>query len=232
MELNQLFTNGQTYLLYLIREQLYKNFPALFEQLDFEDDAHFSDPLLFGYFNQLSKGLSMEQILFHHLEAANYPVHAFNGTITLPGLAYLRLADRGDQVYELERKEGALQLHSDQAFEVIAPVVLDRHNNIEVCLYTNPYYNHLCTSLPGAKEVDASLEKMPETAPKYIAAINEAFDLIKAIVPEEYEIYTTATQRIVLFDNPSLVSFVTRQVHGTIFFNVNQHANTSFFVEE
>ncbi|GJM31488.1 MAG: hypothetical protein DHS20C18_04890 [Saprospiraceae bacterium] len=218
MDLKTYFEAGQEHFGLVLRELIYKTHPEVFEQLDFYNNDHFSDPLLFGYFNNL-EGMSIEQILEFYLKEKSTPIitDAY-GAAFLPHIGY----------FVTDHKETPVQ--RDEA-RFVKPLLLEEHNNIEVCLYSNPYYNFFLEE-NGATKESPCIRNIPHATLKYVPYIKEAFELIKRFCPQEYAMYTQSTRRIILYENPDIRSFVTRQVHGTIFVSVNSNSNTPFFVEE
>lgn len=218
MNLKLIFQEGQSSFAQVFRQLIYTEHPEVFEQLDFYKDDHFMEPLLFGYFNKL-KGMSIEQILQQYIQSDNNnSVTDYLGLAFFPGIGY----------YKTNTPNAPVALE-EAAFTKVR--TLEAHNNIEICHYSNPYYTYFLRE-NGAEEEDACFVDIPQQGARYISYINEAFELIKAFCPDEYEMYTNSTRRILLYENANIRSFVTRQVHGTIFLSVNSASKTGFFIEE
>lgn len=218
MKINELFEEGQNYFCYVFRQLIFQNHPKLFEKLDFYNDDHFNDPLLFGFFNGL-QGISIEQILEVYLK--NQPEAMLSdefGNVYFPGIGY----------YHTDKINTSISLAEA---DFAAPILLERHNNIEVCLYSNAYYTYFLRE-NGVGTDDACINNIPDIVSNYLDAMNSAFDIIKTFCPDEYQKYINSTKRIVLYEKSDVRSFVTRQVHGTIFLSVNEHSNVAFFIEE
>jgi len=232
MDLRFLFKEGQEHFRNVLRELIYKTHPEVFDQLDFYCDAHFSDPLLFGYFNQM-KGLSIEQIQQAFLNEGSGQIFSDEfGVAFIPNSGYFITSGVNAQFkYNAPGKTLIPNTGKEGALNFVPSLFLEAHNNIEVCLYSNPYYSY-CLSINGVPLLDPCVRDMPNQTPKYIGHINEAFQLIRRFCPEEYEMYVQSTRRIVLYEKENIRSFVTRNVHGTIFISVDAASNTPFFIEE
>lgn len=232
MNLRLLFEEGQEHFRNVLRELIYKTHPEVFDQLDFYCDAHFSDPLLFGYFNQL-KGLSIEQIQQAFLNKGSDQIFSDEfGVVFIPHSGYF-ITPFANAQFTYHPSEKTIVSKNERAVssDFVKPLYLKEHNNIEVCLYSNPYYSYYLAE-NGVPLLDPCVRDIHEQAPKYVAHINEAFRLIHRYCPDEYEMYLQSTSRIVLYEKENIRSFVTRNVHGTIFISVNAASNTPFFIEE
>ncbi len=217
MNIKTLFENGQSQFQDTFRKLIYQNYPAIFDKLDYYNDDHFIDSLLFGYFNGL-KGISLEQIVGNELgDLSN-----LNVTGDRYGVGYV--PNHG--YYSSDTPNAKIAIGEDN-FDPV--VVLEKHNNIELCLHTNPYFTHLMEENGGNEDCIKGVPTQPHKYKKYIS---EAFDLIKKYCPEEYDFYIKSTRKIVLYEKEGMRSFVTRLLHGTIFLSVDKCSTTGFFIEE
>jgi hypothetical protein len=229
MDLIAAFQEGQQQFWNILRELIFRNHPEVFEQLDFYEDAHFSDPLLFGYFNQL-KGMSIQQIQQVFLSGDNEEVWTDEfGVAFLPQIGYFKTG-APTQRYTYRASDQQVVDAYGNGYSARPIIRLDEYGGIEVCLHTNPFYTYFLIE-NGAEPMDEHVRTIETCLDTYIPHIKEAFEIIRKYNPEEYQLYTESTRRIILHER-EIRSFVTRQVHGTIFISVGKHSNTPFFLEE
>lgn len=242
MEINidELLNQGQFYFIDLIKRMLYKGDEDIFDYIDFDNDAIYTEPLLFSYFNSEEKLMSLDQILFGYSNKSRRKFSVSSndrGVVFLPNHAYLYTKLSSDLIdFECSEKD---------------EIILTK-NGIEVEFrFEEIIYSSICPTLEITDVIDsfASLnfynwdgrdeKKMREFVAqsevdvcKYLPMITEALEILKQVLPDEYDRYEKTVRRIVLFSNNSLRNFATRSAQGTVFLNVNEYSNVTFFLEE
>ncbi|MNX96674.1 hypothetical protein D3C86_1290020 [compost metagenome] len=112
--------------------------------------------------------------------------------------------------------------------------VLSRYPDIEITSDIDPYSEKFFFDFEYLtwEEAEFFLAYKPiETAP-HVSAIEGALQLIDDLLPADAEKLRTSIKKIILFYHPKLRNFATRESHGTIFLNIEETANVSFFLEE
>ncbi|MGH1335791.1 MAG: hypothetical protein ACRBFS_06655 [Aureispira sp.] len=239
----ELLLEGQGTFCDIIKGALYREEETIFEHLDFENDALFMEPMLFGYCTKKDTRPLKEQILFGVRAAANRPTQLTvytnkNGVVCLPQYAYWKTKYPSTPL-ELHYNpiEDTLFLTKDEQpvnAERTALTLLENLPEVELSNCIDIYSEALFYTWPRVEEAAITeLLEGPEVAlADYQPAIETAFKLLKQHFPAEWEKYALTTRRIVLFSSPQLRNFATREMHGTIYLNVNKDSNVLFFLEE
>lgn len=242
-QFDTLYEKGKSGFTDIIRTALYRYDETIFDRLDFYNERIFEEPLLYSYFNTTDKNISLDQILFGYYNRGKRPqnLQVFSnhrGKIYLPQYGTLS-TEKGSEEFTLsyDPKTDTLSLSQNDvpvSFTYTPIVVLSSYQDIEITSDIDPYsekfffdFNYLTR-----EEAEFFLAYKPiETAP-YASAIEEALKLIDDVLPADAEKLRTCIKKIVLFYHPKLRNFATRESHGTIFLNVEETANVSFFLEE
>ncbi|MCH2229752.1 MAG: hypothetical protein MK105_05355 [Crocinitomicaceae bacterium] len=242
MEINidELLDEGQDYFIDLIKRMLYNEDENIFDRIDFENDNIFTEPLLFSYFNSEKKLISLDQILFGYSNKSRRKFSVSSndrGVIFLPKHAYL-FTNLCSDVLDFEYTEEDQIVLTKDGHQVDFRLEEIRYSSVcetieitdSIDSFASLYFYHWAgrdeqemRKFVAASEVDLST---------YAPMIDEALGLLKRVFPKEYARYVRTMRRIVLFSNNRLRNFATRSAQGTIFLNVNEYSNTTFFLEE
>ncbi|MEK7285727.1 MAG: hypothetical protein AAB035_00285 [Nitrospirota bacterium] len=217
---------------------LYKVNAELFDQLDFDDDNIFLEPLLFAYFTDPHPVIQLEQILFGYIPEETRPkmIHVYansDGIVELPIVgslhtsihnATLRLVWRnGFGNCVLENAEGSsVTIHSR------SQPVFAEGTSIEICRYNHPLLERFFVNDAGQR-VDVDIENITRL---HFSHISCALDLIKGFLPDYYKSILAVTRRIMVYSGKRPFSFATVSAHGIVFLNASKEDNQLFFLED
>lgn len=239
----ELLLEGQGTFCDIIKVALYGENEQVFETLDFEEDALFMEPMLFGYCTKKDPRPLKQQILFGTLKKEDRPeqLPVFtnkNGVVYLPGYAYLRTncPNAGLELHYKAEEDSLSLTQEGQAvpFTQEAITYLNNLPQVELSSCIDIYSEALFYAWPKVEEASITqlLEQKGLDLAQYQPAIEQALQWLEQFFPEEWEKYALTTRRIVLFSHPQLRNFATREMHGTIYLNVNENSNVAFFLEE
>lgn len=239
----ELLAEGQGTFCDIIKTALYQKDSTIFERLDFYNDATFLEPCLFAYCGKEHTRMSMQQILFGYYPDEHKPP-VFDVYTNLKGVAYLpqygyiksNLKQASlKATYLLDEKKLCLKNKEE---EIVAewqpPCYLTTVPTIELTNSFDPYTEELLAAWADVSKesLNTMLAARPVALEQFQPAIEEAFNILKEYLPEELDLYAASTRRIVLFSCSELRNFATRDMHGTIFLNVDEYSNVTFFLEE
>lgn len=240
MDLNNISTHfyeGQSGFIETIKRFLYKKDLSIFEKIDFYNEKIYLNPLLYSYFSMGKENINikLEQILYSFLpnDSIVNVISDKDGIIYLPNYGYL-LDIRANTKFIFSKNSKLLYLQDNikesipYRYEKVCTI---QNNQIELCLYNNKYFDSIIRTWIDSDNI------LSEKDHKYLVNkhqndIERAFEIIKNILPEFYELIIASTNKIFLYENKNIRSFVTRKCHGTIFFSVNDNSNITFFLEE
>lgn len=242
-QFDTLYEKGKSGFMDIIRTALYRYDETIFDRLDFYNERIFEEPLLYSYFNTTDKYKSLDQILFGYYNQEKRPLNLrvfsnHRGKIYLPQYGTLS-TEKGQEEFTLsyDPETDTLSLSQEDVpvpFAYTPIAVLSQYRDIEITSDIDPYSEKFFFDFEylTLEEVEFFLAYKPiETAP-HVSAIEEALKLIDDLLPADAEKLRTCIKKIVLFYHPKLRNFATRESHGTIFLNVEETANVSFFLEE
>lgn len=211
----------QSILIETIKLLLYKESPSIFEQINFEDNNAFLEPLLFTFFNYKKEQNWTKELLLEVMQGylinkqspkINFS-YCSNQITYIPILGYFKKGE--SKPFDL------IKIIEGTTIEILKhPIYL--HNNI--------FRNKL--DIPICKEkitINKSLIK------KNISFLTNAFHLIKKYSEEHFFMIEKSCKKIVIFktDINNTNSFATIKVHGIAFINVYQDDyDEVFFVDD
>ncbi|MNV06811.1 hypothetical protein D3C71_972110 [compost metagenome] len=242
-QFDTLYEKGKAGFSDIIRTALYRHDETIFDRLDFYNDRIVEEPLLYCYFNSTDEHKSLDQVLFGYYAREKRPqeLSVFSnrrGKIYLPYYGTL-LTERGrgefTLFYDSETDTISLSQNDESVAFAYAPIsVLEHYPDIEVTSDVDPHAEKFFLDFAALTQEEAEffLAYKPIEITQYIPDIEEAFRLMDDLLPEDAEKIRTSIKKIVLFYHPKLRNFATRESHGTIFLNVEETANVSFFLEE
>ncbi|MFK7796166.1 MAG: hypothetical protein AB8E82_01855 [Aureispira sp.] len=239
----ELLLEGQGTFCDIIKVALYQEDETVFEHLDFENDDNFLEPMLFGYCTQRDHKVVKEQLLFGTWDRSVRPTQMTvytnkNGVVYLPSYAILKTTQRATALeLSYDRVNDSITLSKEDApvvFKKETLVYLDALPQVELSACIDVYSETLFYNWPNVEEskITALLEGDGIDIATYQPAIEQALHLLKQYFPSEWEKYALTTRRLILFSSSELRNFATRESHGTIYLNVNENSNVTFFLEE
>ncbi len=239
----ELLLEGQGTFCDLIKMALYQEDETIFERLDFENDALYMEPMLFGYCTQKEQDPIKDQLLFGTYTAVERPAQFRvqsnqRGIVYLPSYAYLHTnLPSTDMMVHYNVEQDKILLEKDGipvAYKLEALRYLKQLPEVELTSCIDVYSEQLFYSWPKVEQgaINDLLNGEGVMLDAFQPAIEKALLLLQTYFPEEFELYRLTTRKIILFALPELRNFATRQAHGTIYLNVTAQSNTTFFLEE
>lgn len=198
---------------------LYKEAPHIFEKIDFDNDEIFCDPLLFAYFRhkvintftaEQEKELLEEFMQGYYIEKPIYKIdHLYNeeGIAYMPSVGYFK---KGEE-------------------KPFAPTFKVKDSSIKILRCATPFLK-VILDIPAEDQLWN--EKLYTDR---IDQLNNAMDLIRKNVPNQYKLIDQCCEYIYLFktDPANSNSFASGNALGMAFFNVYQeHYNEIFFIDD
>lgn len=212
--------NSQSTLVDTIKLLLYKENPSLFEQLDFNDDTPFLEPLLFAYFNQKNNLSNPEEVLHEILQgyfikqASLKLNHCYNSNL----VAYAT----------------NLGYYDNDNNPIEKPFIIEG-TTLEVLKHSIPLLGTIF-KYSNEQIISNELIEIDDVLfNKHIKALTNAVNLIKSCHPEHFNIIETCCKKVVLFKtNPENTnSFATINAQGIAFLNAYQEEyDEVFFIDD
>lgn len=198
----------------VIQVLLYKEVPEIFVDSNFLDEALFSEPLLFAFFNQREKSAQSKAVLLEVISGYLHKTlrvqveHLFNKT----GIAFLP----------------ELGYYNRQGVKVDSVLKID---HLEVMKSSSPLLNVYFTESYRGRTIDSD--------PIYSSRWKEGYNdlhkcifLLKKHLPIFYQEFTFSCKRIYLHDNPKILNFTTIETLGMLYIYVLGNNNLIYFIEE
>lgn len=221
-----------------IKILLYKENQNIFNQLDFDNDSIYQEPLLFAYFNsEKQDGVNLDTILYGYIKPELRPniiqVKSDEfGRVYLPNLGWL-LTNKRIKYFELSTVNEKLILTSKgkRCSFVFEPLEVIDETNIELLKYPLPLLKQ-CYFDVDQNLIDVEIENISEL---HKENVTKAWNLIKKLTPRHYELICSVTKKCVVFNVETTLrnSFATLSAQGIGFFNAYQKDyNEVFFVDD
>lgn len=225
---------AQTALADTVRALVYKSDPALFAQIDFEDDHAFLEPSLFAYFTASDPAATLEQILFSYLPAAKKPrsvrVYADRkGNVHIPRIGRLRVSTRDD--------------FCTLNWDIEGGFFMDERSGAPLPVREPDYIDGSCVHVGQA--IDPLLRRFVATEwsrgdcgvyrPNYLAhvsSLERAFLIMRRSTPALFTALRTVTRRVFLYNADLPNSFATLSAHGVAFLNAKDDNDEVFFLDD
>jgi len=213
-----------------IKAGLYSVNEAIFERLDFENDAAFLDPLLIAY---LSSGCpshtTLEQILCAYFtEKQGYfeVISDADGTVYVPQVGYF-YTEYPNQKLLLEYDGETYQLKNISYGFLPCLTVLD--GKMEIYRHKNPLLNSFYQANDNRQILDI---EVTQTTHHHIQSIASALEILKTHLPNLYEEITLTNRLLSVFFNPQVNCFANIGATGCAFLSAIPTNETIFFIEE
>jgi len=225
---------GTVELIDSIKLILYKKYPTIFDEIDFENDEIYLEPLLFAGLNSkleidvnnLLLGYKNKTIVISEIELKTDE----NGLLYLPNIGYFHTSVSNELVqfscqdkYFIKSKNDVIDFKLEELIKI--------HDLFEVVtqpieLLNEYFFDEFGTDVPV---------EITEVTNKHKAHLTFALDNIKKYAPDWYTLLKSTVRKMVIFNDPSKKrnSFATQSVHGCAFFNAFQeNYNEVFFIED
>jgi len=207
-------TNAKIEFTNTIKLLIYKEAPYLLENIDFDDDNIFLEPLLFSYFgakkeNLFSNELLEELLQGYFVEKKELKIaHSYLNDISyIPNAGYFKKG--ADKPYEPVLKSGDFE-------------ILKELHPVQKRYYREFYKGHILDHNPLFNS--AWKDNYEE--------LFEAIEIIKANLPEFYNELAFSNKKIYLHDNPKILNFTSIETLGMLSFYVLGKNNLIYFIEE
>jgi hypothetical protein len=232
--ISQKLLEGKEALSYSIKMMLYQKEPELFELLDFEDDSIFQEPLLYTYYNVPSPSMQLSQILYGYIQPSSRPESQdvatdADGVVYLPNIGYFKTGLPARNI-TLHYKDDTFNF-TDGDVPVPAtfiPLTYIKGTTIELCSRNNLLFQDFF-AMANSHEVSFF---SGEEWDKHQKNVEKAFTIVQDNFPVFYDMLLQSVRRIVIFKSPSQRSFASLQVNGAAFFNIKEHDDEVFILED
>ncbi|WP_312746763.1 hypothetical protein [Sphingobacterium multivorum] len=230
----RLVEHGNLQLIETIKLLLYKLDEDIFDQLDFDQDEIYANPLLFAFFNSgVKKKESLGPLIFSFTQGNEISVYSdHSGRIYLPNIGWLLTAEKECE-YTLSRSENGIVLKKGGVCYpyVFEPIEYIPNTRIELLKYP------VALLAPCYYDVDGNLidVEIEQITDKQRAYLQKGFELIQKYIPEHFKLIEQVTRQVVIFNVDTFLrnSFATTLAHGVAFFNACQEGyNEVFFVDD
>lgn len=196
-----------------IKLLIYKQNPDLFNNLHFDDDNTFSDPLLFAYFNShkskvLSNELLIEIMQGYFIKKSTLDIkysHNKNEIAYLPEIGYFQNSEKVEDILLIEGFEIVKEIHP----------LLEKY-------FVQSYRGHIVNPNPIYNSVWYNNYK----------ELEKAIIIIKKFLPDFYQELVFANKKIYLHDNSHILNFTTIETLGMLYLYVLGKNNIIYFIEE
>lgn len=220
-----------------IKILLYKKDETIFETLDFENDLIYQEPLLYAYFNDKDPEISLEQILYGYIEPTkrtgkiSISTDKF-GRVYLPNFGWLHTETNNEKLLLFTNSSEISLFNENQKITFsFEPLEIIENTNVELIKYPISLLKQ-CYYDVDSNLVEVEIE---DITVKHREDLYEAWNLIKTLAPNHFEIIQKATSKCVIFNVDTYLrnSFATKQAQGVGFFNAYQPTyNEVFFVDD
>lgn len=228
---------GQHDLSLLSRKIIYNIRPDIFEQLPFEDDAIFLEPLFFSAFASPAPREEIESLAVRYFHNQHAP---FKFTVKPNADGMVVIPEIGSQY----AAKNSLCLQSVGADEKQQPTITESIDTDILSFATEPktadhkfsIYNDIHYLLyPLFKFVDGtvgSISKKNLAGIKHLALVERSLKHISIAYPDYYAALTCVTRGFMIFRQPRMNSFSSESAHGISFLSVPDFVSIPYFVED
>jgi hypothetical protein len=228
---------GQQQLATAVRALVASRAPELYPHVADTADELFLEPLLFAHFASTDSPIPLAQLLWGALPPAARPDAVdvrtdAEGRAYVPGVGYFHSAlrdcdlelhwDRVTDRHQLRRPDG------DAVASRLEPPLLVPGTSIELLRYGHPLLSAVYPQHEGTRIVPA----LGDAPARHVGHLARAFELIASLEPALHHQITRTTRRIVVFNDPEVVSFATVAAHGIAFFSPRPDDDEVFFLDD
>lgn len=193
---------------------LYQENKRILENIDFEDNSVFLEPLLFTYFNSKKYNAASIDMLEELMQGYQQkPValtikHSFNknSVAYLPKLGYFNT--------EKELIEPILEIYGLEVVKELHPLM---HR------YLFEYYKgHITNAYP---EYNANWKD-------HIFTLQKALKVLKEYTPNYFNEFQKVNKKVFIHDNPRILNFTSIETVGMLYLYATSHSTLLYFIEE
>jgi hypothetical protein len=225
---------GKEAMIYSIKMMIFHKEPELFDLLDFDDDTIFQEPLLYSYYNVPRPSMKLAHILYGYIEPSLRPemqevATDADGVVYLPNIGYFEtglpkrkiVVHYKNNVYSFTDKEVPVEAK-------FIPLTYIKGTSIELCSRNNLLFRDFFKQA-GSGEISFFTG---DEWDKHLKNVEKAFAIVQENFPAFYEMLQETVRRIVIFKSAAQRSFASLQVNGAAFFNIKEHDDEVFIVED
>lgn len=252
------FNNGVITILESMKTLIYGYDETLIETIGFENDFVYGEPLLYGFFALDSSTITMDQILFGYLDKdkrkTEITVYSDEfGVVYLPQIGYFHLKEK-DQHLTLKITNEKYAFFNgfdqlDHQFEEL--VYLKSAPTVEVIIHSNPLVKNILEKWGKIEEETVARgnnlpiyrEHLENNYNDFLKTINtkgnllyekldDAFSILKAHTPDEFDRIVQTTRKVICYDNPFIRGFASKMMQGAVFISVDDNSDKVFFLDE
>lgn len=243
MDKNNLIS-GKEKLIHNIKLVLYNKSPNIFEELDFDNNLIYTDPIVFAGINSILKP-NIDDLLWGykpHISTDNMLKIATdeNGICYISNVGYFYTNFKSSSLnLSFSNNEFVLKNKNLELVHFNYKTCFLIHDRFEVLLHP---YELLKEHFYDGDEKIVDVE-ITEVTKDHLPYLSKAFDIIEECSPDFYELLEICVRKLVIFksntydlEGAEIVernSFATLSVHGCAFFNAFQdNYNEVYFIED
>ena len=219
IELNEIVSRELNEKINTVKLLIYKDFPEIFEKIDFDNGEAFCDPLLFAFFRHKVAGTFPKNIETEFLEGI------------LQGYFKDKKDFKLDHLFNLEEIAylSNLGYFKKGEHKPFSSVVTIKDTSIQILRCTTPLFKVILETPEEDQLWDDKLYN------NNIGYLNNAINFIKTHIPNHFKLIEHCCKYIYLFstDPNNSNSFASGNALGTAFFNIYQNEyDEVFFVDD
>lgn len=225
---------GKEAMIYSIKMMIYHKEPELFELLDFEDDTIFQEPLLYTYYNVPSPSMKLSQILYGYIQPSLRPemqevATDADGVVYLPNIGYFETGLPARNI--IVRYENNAYSFTDNDVPVdstFIPLTYIQGTTIELCSRNNLLFRDFFKQANSGELAFFTGDEWN----RHLKNVEKAFAIVQENFPVFFEMLQESVRRIMIFKSSAQRSFASLQVNGAAFFNIREHDDEVFILED
>lgn len=230
---NERVAEGRQGLSFVNRSIVYKDAPALFDLLDYENDDIFLEPILFQYSHLSDELQNLPQIMFGYLADDQKPelltvLTNKKGTAYIPKFGHIYTDAANTKItLNWDRDQKRFVGLRDSGYQLLRTVSAQYRGGFEI-------YQDEIVELNHYFGIDHSREDLGVAAQYKLHEdeMDQSFRVIKSIYPEFHQVLNDALKSFYLFKTKTNRSFATIQSMGISYLNVEDENGLIFFLED
>lgn len=243
----QVLTNGKAFYAEKIKIAMIHRYEAILEKLDIYNDDIFLDSFLYVRLcDDLNKNLpTIEQLTFGYQTNSNVTSKIYfkfnpKGIARFNNLFYIKCRNQNvfnnyctAVFYGIDLKEVKFN-NTNISFEIIPFIYLDKNSEIELIQFEDNVFNiFFVADHPKFDNFGQNVMPEIENITKHCSnELKRAIEFIETQMPQVFEQIKVTTKKIIVFDAPSVFSFVHHNLHDAILISSYKSASFLFFIDQ